>query len=264
MDSTSSVQKLETTFAKEFVIISYLIKKMAKRLEKRAKQKRKQTAKLKLLNKQKDEIISAISHEFKNPIAVVVGYCETLTNDKDISDSMRDRFLSKISANATKLSNMIDRLRLAVSLEDKDYSPSFSNMNIYNMTNNAISLIQENYKDREIILHGVSTTISVDPVLMDIAITNLIENALKYSEDVVEVYVTQESIIIKDYGYGISQEDIDKITEKFYRVDKNVWKNSLGLGLSIVSKILKLHKFTLQIESQESVGSQFKILFNKK
>jgi signal transduction histidine kinase len=262
IESKNYSSRLETTFAKEFVIISYLIKKLAKRLDKRAKQKRKQTAKLKLLNKQKDEIISAISHEFKNPIAVIVGYCETLTNDKDINEKMRDRFLSKISVNATKLSNMINRLRLAVSLEDKEYKPSFSNMNIYNITNNAITLLKEAYKDRDVLLHGSDTTVNVDPVLMDIAITNIIENALKYSEDIVEVYIEDNSITIKDYGFGISQDDIDKITDKFYRVDKNIWNNSLGLGLSIVNRILKIHNFTLAITSQEDIGSEFKITFN--
>jgi signal transduction histidine kinase len=263
IDSKNYTTKLDTRFSKEFVTISYLIKRLSQRLIKKAKQKRKQTAKLKLMNKQKDDIISAISHEFKNPIAVIVGYCETIQNDKDINENMRDRFLNKISVNAQKLSNMINRLRLAINLEDREYKPNLSNINIYNLTSNAIKLIQENYKNREIILYGDSVNINSDPVLMDIAITNLIENALKYSEDVVEVTVNSQEIIIKDYGSGIPKDDLEKVTNKFFTIDKNNWNNSLGLGLNIVSKILRLHKFSLHIETEEEIGSTFIIKYEQ-
>ncbi len=63
--------------------------------QKKEKQKAKQTAKLKLANRQKDEIISAISHEFKNPIAIISGYTETIINDKELPDSMKEKFLKK-------------------------------------------------------------------------------------------------------------------------------------------------------------------------
>lgn len=255
--------KLETTFCKEFVIISYLIKKLSNKLEKKAKQKRKQTAKLKLLNKQKDDIISSISHEFKNPIAVIVGYCETLLNDKNINEKIRDRFLEKISHNANKMSNMINRLRLIINLDNKDFKINFSNVNVYNITNETIKLLQESYKDREIILQGnANTSIKADPILIDIAITNLIENGLKYSEDVIEIYIQNDFIAIKDYGCGIDEDDLSKITEKFYRVDKNIWNNSLGIGLSIVSKIINLHNFRLSIASKINEGSIFSIYFD--
>ena len=104
-------------------------------------------------------------------------------------------------------------------------------------------------------------TIKADPTLMEVAITNLIENALKYSEDDVHVNITNNYISITDTGIGIHPNNLEKITKKFYRVSNNEWNNSLGLGLSIVSNILRLHHFELSIESKENIGSKFTIKF---
>jgi len=89
----------------------------------------------------------------------------------------------------------------------------------------------------------------------------LIENAIKYSEDKVEVIVENDSITIKDNGIGIDEKELKNITKKFYRISKNSWDNSLGLGLSIVANILNLHKFKLLIKSQTNEGSEFSIKF---
>ena len=67
--------------------------------------------------------------------------------------------------------------------------------------------------------------------------------------------------MISDSGIGINPHDLEKITKKFYRVSQNEWNNSLGLGLSIVSNILKLHHFELEIQSEENSGSVFTIKF---
>ena len=92
-------------------------------------------------------------------------------------------------------------------------------------------------------------------------ISNLIENALKYSEDEVFVELTDNSIIIKDKGIGIEAKELEKIRNKFYRVSNNGWNNSLGLGLFIVQAILSLHNFKLEINSEFNKGSEFRIKY---
>ena len=91
------------------------------------------------------------------------------------------------------------------------------------------------------------------------AISNLIENALKYSEDEIIVNISQNSICIIDKGIGIEEKELEKINKKFYRISNNGWNNSLGLGLFIVQSVLSLHDFTLKIDSEFKNGSQFSI-----
>ena len=121
--------------------------------------------------------------------------------------------------------------------------------------------MKSKYKDRNIIIKGEDITLNIDETLFTIALGNLIENALKYSEDEVIVEINDKGINIIDKGIGIGEKEIEKITNKFYRVSKNDWNNSLGLGLFIVQSILSLHKFKLQIKSNLEIGSTFSIKF---
>ena len=255
------VAYIRSSYTAEFDKIARLLKKVAIRLKKKDRQKDKQTAKLKLANRQKDEIISAISHEFKNPIAVISGYSETILNDEDLPPAMKDKFLNKIHSNSLKMSDIIDRLRLALKLDEGKESGTFSNVSMQKLCTTVIEDLQPNYKNREIVLKGVDISKSVDETLFNIALSNIIENALKYSEDKVYVEVTSQELIITDKGIGIKEEDLEKITRKFYRVSKNGWNNSLGLGLNIVFNILSLHKFKLEIDSELHVGSKFRIKY---
>lgn len=253
---------IDSSFSQEFNQITGLLTKISRVLIKQDKQKAKYTAKLQTSNSQKDDIISAISHEFKNPIAVINGYSQTLLNDTNINPEIREKFLHKIHANGEKLSLLIDKLRLSIRLDEKKLTPSLTPINLYNIVEQSIEDIQQNFKNRNVILSGQKDLIiQADQTLIEVAITNLIENALKYSQDDVEVVINKESISISDHGIGINKFELEKITKKFYRVSNNDWNNSLGLGLSIVSNILKLHNFSLDIQSEENSGSTFSIKF---
>jgi len=238
-----------------------LLNEVAATLLKRERQKEKHTAKLKLANRQKDEIISAISHEFKNPIAIISGYAETILNDKDLPDTMKEKFLQKIYSNSNKMSQIIDRLRLTIKLEEGNHENIYKKCSLEKITQELISDLQSKYKNREIIIKGADTIVNIDETLFTIALGNLIENALKYSEDKVIVEIQTNSIKVVDKGIGISPNELEKITNKYYRVSKNDWNNSLGLGLFIVQSILTLHKFKLQIQSDSEIGTVFTIKF---
>lgn len=256
--------KIESDFSNEFNKISNSLNKVAEKLKKREEKKIKHTTKLMQLNRQKDEIISAISHEFKNPIAVITGYCETLNNDKDIKPAIMKKFLNKIFSNANRLSAMIDRLRLATKLEDKKFQAAFTQCDLRQICERIVANVKIEYPKRDIVFNSLSDKkILADEVLLEMAILNLVENALKYSEDIVFVTYYGDKIEVKDSGIGIATHDILKITNKFYRINTNVWNNSLGLGLSIVSNILKILKFELQISSVLGEGSVFAIVFHE-
>ncbi|HIP56356.1 MAG TPA: sensor histidine kinase [Arcobacter sp.] len=253
--------KIESFYSIEFHKITKLLSAVSLSLSKKDKQKSKYTAKLKLSNRQKDDIISAISHEFKNPISVISGYTQTLLEDTDINPNIREKFLHKISSNATKLTNMIDRLRLSIKLEERKQSSTFKEIDMLNMINEIVEDLKLTYKNRDIKVEAKSTFVNVDETMINIAISNLIENSLKYSDDTVTIKLDNKHLSVIDTGIGIKQDDISKITDKFYRVSSNTWNNSLGVGLNLVKNILLLHKFKLEITSIENEGSEFKIIF---
>jgi len=253
--------RITSRYTQEFYKITKLLNKVAIKLSKKEKQKAKQTAKLKLSNRQKDEIISALSHEFKNPIAIISGYTETIMNDEDMPQGMKTKFLNKIHSNANKMSHIIDKLRLTLKLEEGKQELLLVPCSTRKVIEELVSDLEDKYKDREIIIEGEDINLNVDETLIAMAISNLIENALKYSEDEVIVKITKDKIIIKDKGIGIEEKELEKIRSKFYRVSKNGWNNSLGLGLFIVQSILSLHNFDLEINSEFNKGSEFIIKY---
>lgn len=253
---------ITSSLSTEFYKITLLLTKVSQILVKKEKQKSKYTSKLQESNRQKDDIISAISHEFKNPIAVINGYSQTLMDDTNINPNIRHKFLTKIYKNGTKLSELIDTLRLSSKLDSGQQELQFKKFNLYELVKETTENISLNYPKRQVIIEGERDIIlKGDASLFSVVISNLVENAFKYSEDEVIVRLREKSLEIIDSGIGISPKNLENITNKFYRVNENSWNNSLGLGLFIVSNILKLHHFTLQIESSENEGSTFRVRF---
>ena len=253
---------ISSDFSLEFSNITRLLTKVSQILIKKDKQKSKYTSKLQTSNQQKDDIISAISHEFKNPIAVINGYSQTLLDDEDLNPNIRKKFLDKIYKNGAKLSDLIDTLRLSIKLDSGKQSMHFSTINLYDIVTDTVENIKLNYPKRETIIKGdKDILIKADPSLFSVVVSNLVENAFKYSEDEVIISFDKNSLNIKDSGIGISEKNLENITNKFYRVHENSWNNSLGLGLFIVNNIVNLHNFSLKIESQENEGSTFTIKF---
>ncbi|MEA3331133.1 MAG: ATP-binding protein [Campylobacterota bacterium] len=253
---------ISSDFSQEFSRITKLLSKVSQILVKKEKQKSKFTDKLQASNQQKDDIISAISHEFKNPIAVINGYSQTLLEDENINPNIRKKFLTKVYNNGIKLSNLIDTLRLSIKLDSGKQSMNYLNINLYEAVAETVDNLKLNYPKRDVVIKGDrDITIKADPSLFSIVISNLIENAFKYSEDEVIISFDKESLKIIDTGIGISEKNLANITNKFYRVHENSWNNSLGLGLFIVKNIANLHNFKLEVQSVEHEGSSFSIKF---
>ena len=241
----------------EFLQISLLLKNLVKKLAKRERQKRKYTARLRLINKQRNDILSAISHEFKNPIASIVGYAETLYDDPQIDGKIRQRFLQKITDNAQKISKMLDRLSLSVKLENNDLAPSRAHFDLCDLSRECVNNMAKKYPERVLNVSCKETFVEADRTMIDLVITNLLDNAVKYSEEAVTLEIAEGMLWVHDRGIGIAEQELDRISSKFYRVQKNTWDNSMGLGLSIVSYILAMHGTKLEIRSKEGVGSSF-------
>ncbi len=244
-------------FTQEFEEINQNLIQALKKAKKREDIKQRYNAKLKLKNRQRADMISAIAHEFRNPIASIMGYSQTLQDDPDIPKPLQEKFLSKIYNNGNKIEALLSRLILWNKFESGEATLHKSSFDIYTLTLEIKLALEEQYKNREILIKGESHVVEADRTLMEVVLKNLIENALKYSKDEVLVQIEENSISVSDKGVGISEKDIDKVTKKFYRSGTHNWDNSMGLGLSIVKTILVLHKSKLDIQSKVDEGSTF-------
>ena len=205
-------------------------------------------------------MISAIAHEFRNPISSIMGYAQTLEDDKEIPAQLQEKFLHKIYNNGVKIEALLSRLVLWNKFESGEATLHPSQFDIYTLVSEVKTSLMEKYPQRDIIIEGESQVIEADRTLLEIVLKNLMENALKYSKEEIIVQIDPKQISIIDKGAGISSSDISKVTKKFYRSGTHTWDNSMGLGLSIVKSILSLHDSELKIESQEDKGSTFSFI----
>jgi len=257
MDKIEKVDYKVHFFTQEFEEINQNLIKVLKKAKKREDVKQRYNAKLKLKNKQRADMLSAIAHEFRNPIAAIMGYAQTLVDDPEIPKPLHDKFLQKIYNNGNKIESLLARLILWNKFESKEATLHKSQFDMRKLIEEVVQGLGEKYKNRKIDILAEPTTVEADRALMEIVLKNLIENALKYSEDDVKVVLQERRLCVIDKGIGINAKEIDKVTKKFYRSGSHSWDNSMGLGLSIVKSILELHGSSLEIKSQEDEGSRF-------
>ncbi len=257
LDNIEKIDYKTHFFTQEFEEINQNLIKVLKKSKKREDIKQRYNAKLKLKNRQRSDMLSAIAHEFRNPIASIMGYSQTLQDDPGIPEALREKFLEKIYNNGNKIESLLARLIMWNKFESKETTLHKTSFDIYLLANEAKVSLQEKYPNREIVIQGESSLIEADRTLMEVVLKNLIENALKYSKEKVEVIIENGTVSIIDKGVGIGEKELDKVTKKFYRSGIHSWDNSMGLGLSIVKTILSLHGSKLEIQSTKGEGSTF-------
>ncbi|MDQ7085794.1 MAG: HAMP domain-containing sensor histidine kinase [Sulfurovum sp.] len=257
MDKAGEIAYKSQYFTKEFEDIHQSLSKVLEASKKREAVKQRYTAKLKLKNTQRGDMISAIAHEFRNPIASIMGYAQTLVDDGEIPPPLRDKFLKKINNNGIKIEALLSRLVLWNKFESAEATLHPTSFDMHSLLEEVKINLKEKYPSRNIRIDADSFKVTADRTLIDIVLKNLIENALKYSQEDILVTFIKGKVSVKDEGGGIASEELGKVTKKFYRSKVHTWDNSMGLGLSIVKSILTLHKSELTIESKEGEGSTF-------
>ncbi len=233
------------------------VTQMTKKLKKRNRQKSKYTKKLKRLTRQQGEIISAISHEFKNPVAAIIGYAQTVLDDRDLPPHLRQKFLEKVIANGERITEMIDRLSLAIRAEDRTFQPEKKPFDLAVLIEEIGDNLQQKYPGRTLLFSLAPTPVLADRMMFAHALSNLIDNALKYSDREVEVVLQDRRFRVRDHGDGIAPDEQHKITRRFFRSQTHTWDNSLGVGLFIVEYVLRSHGLELIIESTSGEGATF-------
>ena len=219
------------------------------------------------------EFISNVSHELKTPLTVISGFIETLGSMFKTNEKNHKNILKMMGAQAYRMSKLIDDLLLLSNVE----SSIFQNRSEKLLINTMINKIKKDISVLDAKNHKIKYQINNDLKIygskkeIESAFTNLITNAIRYTDKNGSVTINWGLINglpifeVRDTGNGIEQKHINRITERFYRVDLDRSRDSggTGLGLSIVKNIIKQHDGELKISSEVGKGSSFKLIFSK-
>ncbi|MCH9633216.1 MAG: Adaptive-response sensory-kinase SasA [Chlamydiae bacterium] len=214
--------------------------------------------------------IANASHELKTPITVIRGYAEVFKENPELDASMQEDMLDKILSNCHRMEALVKNLLTLTDIENLPQS-RLKKCDLVHSIQDCISSIQSLNKDAKVELSNSSNSkikVMADPDLLNRAIMNLMENAIKYNQKkpTIQVELTLEEtkvkITISDNGMGIPTKDLPHIFERFYRVDKarSRQMGGSGLGLSIVKTIVEKLKGTISVDSQSNVGTTFTII----
>ena len=219
------------------------------------------------------EFVANVSHELKTPLTSISGFIETLQAGAAEDPEIRTKFIDIIAIETSRLKRLIEDLLVLSEIENKKDAEERV-FDVRNAVESTVLALEPLSEDKHIdivtkIDEGISITGSVDRFRQ--MLVNLIENAIKYSDEGSHVWVSAEddgqhvTVSVKDEGIGIAPEHHDRLFERFYRVDKSRSKKvgGTGLGLSIVKHIAVLFGAKLKVESEVGKGSTFFVIFDK-
>ena len=214
---------------------------------------------------------SDVSHELKTPLTIIKGEIE-IASLKQRDTLYYKTLLEKIEAQTTQIQAIIENLLLLTKYTKENIKQTFKMCSLDSILLNVIESFDAQIKDKNLQLHIKkleNITLNANETLINTIFSNLIDNAIKYTPNGKNIYISlftknnKIHFIVKDEGIGIPKDEIDKITDRFYRVDESRNKaiKGFGLGLSIVKNSVELHGGVLEIESQAKVGSKVEVIF---
>ena len=222
------------------------------------------------------DFLGNISHELKTPLFSVQGYLLTLIEGGVEDESIRDKYLNRINKSVDRLIYLVKDLDMIAELERGRINIEFTTFNLTALVQDVIDLLEIKAEKNNIRLslnYPIHQPIKVVGDIQKIqqVLINLIVNAINYSNPNTEVIIDFDDfddkiqVSIKDQGVGIKQEDLDRVFERFYRVDKSRNRNNggSGLGLAIVKHILEAHKQKIYVSSKVGKGSTFSFYLQK-
>lgn len=223
---------------------------------------------LKSMENLRKELVANVSHDLRTPLAIIHGYAETLVmKDKEVNDEDRVKFLSNILKSTENLEKLVSELFELSKLESNKVKLKKEKVNLSELLNDIVGRYQLLAKQKEITLSlnvNMGSYVEIDIALMERAVQNLVENALKFTPEsgMVQLKVTSENQFIKveiqDNGVGIEEEYLPFVFDRYKKVSKEKENNpGAGLGLAIVKKILELHDVSIIVNSVKGEGTVF-------
>lgn len=216
------------------------------------------------------DFIANASHELKTPITIIRGFAETLHEHPELSPDINSEITKKIVTNCQRMDTLVKNLLTLAAIDEGLPRSRMQEVDIYDLIEQCKQTILSVHPTADIKIETKGEEVlhlMLDHDLFYQAILNLLDNAVKYSSAPAKVLVILEkkghnlSIQVVDHGIGIPTEDLDRIFERFYAVDKSHSRSlgGSGLGLSIVERIVDKHRGKIEVESKLGKGTTFTI-----
>ncbi len=244
---------------------------LTREVKKFATDKKLEIEMLQVREEYRREFLGNVSHELKTPLFTVQGYLSTLLDGAMDDKTIRKKYLKRAEKGVERLIYIVEDLDMITKLEVGDLNLDFSEFDIVELIQNVFDLLEMKADKKRITLSFENDRIHPifvygDKDKIQQVIENLIVNSIKYgkeggSTEVDVINLTKKKILVRisDDGEGIEKQNIPRIFERFYRVDKSGSRSEggSGLGLAIVKHIIEAHKEKLYVESEYGIGSEF-------
>ncbi|MBN2797093.1 MAG: HAMP domain-containing protein [Clostridia bacterium] len=227
------------------------------------------------LENMRKDFVANVSHELKTPLTSIQGFIETLKEGAADEKVIRDKFIDIIDIEAKRLRQLIDDILILSDIEKSNITTPFSDVDLNDIVKDIKDLMEHIGSKKSIeVIYDLPEKLSMvkgNKVWLKQMLINLIDNGIKYTPEGGHVWIEVKEkpinfeIIVKDDGIGISEEHLDRLFERFYRVDKARSKKvgGTGLGLAIVKHIVLSMKGTIQVESEVDKGTIFTVTLPK-
>ena len=217
----------------------------------------------------RQEFFSNASHELKTPITSIRGYVELLESGMALNEETTHDFLKRIKKEAVRMTSLVDDILMISRLESRGAKTEIVTIQVADLLEETVSSLATQAAERGVVIHKQfeSFAIRADLRQMNELCMNLIGNAVKYNNTDGEIWVearrenTDFVLAVRDSGVGIPQESLNRIFERFYRVDKGRSRKQggTGLGLAIVKHVVNYYHGTVRVESEIGKGSTFTV-----
>lgn len=223
------------------------------------------------LEKMRSEFVANVSHELKTPITSVKGFAETLLSGDVPDEATAKQFMQIIYDESERLNRLITDLLELSKIEKQAMPLKITEVNVNEIIENSTQTISKFARDKNITLHLPDDKnpvyVEADIDRLGQIVLNLVANAVNYTSDNGDIYIDAEErsstvvLRVRDTGMGIPEEALDRLFERFYRVDKARSRHSggTGLGLAIVKHLVESHDGKIYVKSVEGAGSTFTV-----
>ena len=232
----------------------------------------KMTKSIKDLDRMRQEFVSNVSHEFQSPLSSIQGFSKTLQNER-MTEEERNHYLQIIESESKRMSSLCKQLLTLASLDKEETVLQVKEFDLHKQIKDVIFMLEWQWREKDIAIEFDVPNISItgDENLLHQVWMNIVTNSIKFSESggtiafEVEDNETNVMVSISDNGMGMEQEELEKIFERFYKVDTARARNieGSGLGLSIVKKIVGLHQGEVSVESEKGKGTKIQVVLPK-
>lgn len=250
---------------------------LTKQVKKFATDKKLEIETLKVREEYRREFLGNISHELKTPLFTVQGYLSTLLDGAMDDKKIRKKYLERAEKGVERLVYIVEDLDMISKLEMGDVNLELSKFNIVDLVQSVFDLLEMVADKKNIILmfdskYNKAINVFADQEKIQQVLSNLIVNSIKYGKENGTTEVTIEDLVddkiivrIRDNGEGIEKQNIPRLFERFFRVDKSGARSEggSGLGLSIVKHIIEAHGEKIYVESEFGNGSEFSFTLEK-